>query len=142
MNGSKIFVLAIVALMALPFVLAVEESEKATVIDGYVFSGSSFSTPPVAGQQVDVTCEEETDGVTTDSNGYFKAVFGIGDCSLGQNVTACAGENCQTVSLIASNARINILEFKLFNVPEFGTIAASLAVAGAGAGYLALRRRK
>ena len=26
-------------------------------------------------------------------------------------------------------------------VPEFGTIAASLAVAGAGAGYLLLRRR-
>ncbi|TAL51917.1 MAG: hypothetical protein EPN86_05775 [Nanoarchaeota archaeon] len=143
MNATKlfVFVIAALALLVLPVAFAVD-AVKPTVIDGFVFSGSSFSTPPVAGVNVDVTCEDQTLPATTNSNGYFKVDFDAGDCSLGENVTVCAGENCQIEQLLATNARINIKEFKLFNVPEFGTIAASLAVAGAGAGYLALRRRK
>ena len=141
MNGSKLFVLAAIALLVLPVAFA-QESEKATVVDGTVFTGANMWTTPAAGVSVDVTCEEETDTVVTNSEGYFRALFEAGDCSLGEEVTACAGEVCDTRELIGETTRINLLGFKLFDVPEFGAVAASLAVAGAGVGYLALRRRK
>ena len=83
MNGSKLFVLAAIALLVLPVAFA-QESEKATVVDGTVFTGANMWTTPAAGVSVDVTCEEEADSVVTDSDGYFSVVFGAGDCSMGE----------------------------------------------------------
>jgi|SRR3989338_440268 len=140
MNGTKLFIIAALALLVLP--VAFGTVEKPTVVDGHVYTGVNMFTPPAVGVEVDVTCEEETDTVVTNSEGYFSVVFGVGDCSLGEEVTACAGEVCDTRTLIGETTRINLLGFKLFDVPEFGAVAASLAVAGAGIGYLALRRRK
>lgn len=52
-------------------------------------------------------------------------------CSTGSNTT---NNDQRTIHLTC--------EPKENDVPEFGTIAASLAMAGAGAGYLLLRRKK
>ncbi len=143
MNITKLFIIAALALLVLPTAFAiVEVAELPTLVDGHVYTGANMFTPPAVGAEVDVTCEGETDTVSTDDEGYFRALFAIGDCSLGEDVTVCSGSSCDTRTLIGQSARINLLGVKLFDVPEFGAIAATLAVAGAGAGYIALRRRK
>jgi len=140
-SNFKTFIAAALMLIAIPaMALAVEE--KVTVIDGTVFTGTNMFSDPAEGATVDISCENNSQEVQSNSDGYFRAVFDAGDCSMGEDVTVCSGDVCDTRNLIGETTRINLLGFKLFEIPEFSAVAASLAFAGAGIGYLALRRRK
>lgn len=141
MNAKIITGIVIAVLTLMTFVTAPPVSLP-SVIDGHVYSGESMFTPPVQGVTVDVTCEGITLSDVTDAEGYFSVLYNASDCPLGSEVEACAGSQCDTKNLIGATTRINLLGFKLFDVPEFSVIAASLAFAGAGAGYLFMRKRK
>lgn len=121
-----------------------------TVVNGIVYSGDNIDTDPVVGAEVTVTCEDggntwiETD--TTIEDGYYHVEFMFPDCPLGSMVTAeaCYGGNCGSASdyVIDNNEWVNILGLDIFGVPEFGAIAAGVALVGAAAGFFVLRRRK
>jgi len=140
--NTKILVGIVIAIFGLFSLVAAEELP--TLIDGHVYSGSTMFTPPVQGVTVIITCTgtAEVPQDITDADGYFEIVYDAGDCPLGSNVTACAGDVCDTKTVIEHTTQINILGFKLFDVPEFGLIAAGLALGGAGIGYSVIRRRK
>jgi len=131
-------VFAVIACMS----FATATAELPTVIDGHVYSGDTMSTPPVEGVTVEVTCEGNVVSDATDNEGYFRVLYNAGDCSLGSSATACAGSVCDTKTVMEHTSHINILGFKLFDVPEFGLIAAGLALGGAGIGFATIRRRK
>jgi len=141
MNAKIITGIVIAVLALMTFVTATPVSLP-TVIDGHVYSGESMFTPPVQGVTVDVTCNDIVLSDDTDSDGYFRVLYSAGVCPFGSEVEACAGSSCDTREVMESTTRINLLGFKLFDVPEFGLIAAGLALGGAGIGYATLRRRK
>ena len=142
MNAKLITGIVIAVLALMTFAAAGTAAPLPTVIDGHVYSGESMFTPPVEGVEVEVSCNLNTATDVTDVDGYFRVVFAAGDCPLSSEVEACAGSQCDTRTLIGSTTRINLLGFKLFDVPEFGLIAAGLALGGASIGYAVLRRRK
>ena len=128
---------AIVAvLLLLPSVLAVP-----TVVNGVAYSGSGITSAPNADVNVEVTCNGNEESDLTDANGAFRVVFEENECANGDSVEACVGENCESKTVLGGVTRFNLLEIKLFDVPEFSTVAASMAVVGAGLGYALLRRR-
>ena len=132
---KAIFVL--IALLLLPAAFA---QSTPTVVNGVVYSGTGITSSPVADVNVDVDCNLESHSDTTDAQGAYEVVFE--NCAMGDEVTACVGSTCDTKTVTSGITRFNLLEIKLFEIPEFSTVAASLGAAGAGLGYLFLRRRK
>lgn len=148
MNKGIIFGLMMIS-MILP-AMAVSETPEETVVNGIVYSGETIDSDPVVGAEVTVTCEFgedtwiETD--TTIESGYYHVEYNYPDCPVGATVTseACLEGNCGSASDIVmdTNEWVNIVGINIFGVPEFGTIAAGVALVGAAAGFFVLRRRK
>ena len=140
--NAKIITGIVIAVLALMSFVAAPTPSLPTVVDGHIYSGESMFTPPVQGVTVEVDCNGTKLSDETDADGYFRVVYDNVVCPLGSEVEACAGSQCDTRTLIGATTRINLLGFKLFDVPEFSMIAAGLALGGASIGYAVLRRRK
>lgn len=116
-----------------------------TYINGVVYSGADLSTPPVPNVQVDVTCNGYThSSMTADPSGYYGLIFSDAEnCNVGEPVQACVGSVCNTKAVLTclEANQLNVLAVDIFNVPEFGLVAASVALAGAVAGFVFLRKK-
>jgi hypothetical protein len=149
----KNLLLGIVLIIGLTFATSVSadidddcaQSGVPTMVNGQVFSGPDSTSLPVAGVTVDVTCNGVTHSAeTADPSGWYGVIFQIPDnCNIGMTATSCVGSNCEEAVIedCFSNP-INIVGIDIFNVPEFGLVAASVAMAGAVAGFIFLRRKK
>ncbi len=111
-----------------------------TIVNGHVYQqGTSTGVPDVL---VTVTCDSLVPATDmTNSAGYYVVEF-LEDCDLGDSVTVCAGDgNCEDGTIIGIPDWKNISYVNL-EIPEFGLIAASVALAGAVAGFIFLRKKK
>ncbi len=135
----KAIIALIAALLVIPGVFAVAPST--TVIDGSVYSGATIHTAPVSGVQVDVDCNGNTLSDQTDSAGRYRVVFTGNVCAIGSTATVCVGSNCGSSQVISSVSKFNLLEVKLYDVPEFSTVAATAGLVGLSAGYFFIRKK-
>lgn len=137
----KKLMILMVMLMALPMAFAQDCDYDMTGITGRVYSGNDISTPVVEGANVEVTCNTYVETDVTDASGEYGVGFYDNVCPIGSNVTSCVGTNCATdVVSECLMDQFNLLNINIFDVPEFGAIGAAIALAGAGA--IALKRRK
>ena len=98
-----------------------------------------------AGVVVNVTCDNgnlTSETSTTDSNSEYAVTFSSTACGLGDTVFASVpGDEQQR---IVKSSDLTLDDLYLLNIelaiPEFSAIAASLAFAGAGLGYLFVRK--
>jgi hypothetical protein len=136
--------LPIFVLIALSFsTLAIAVCEP-TIVEGKVYSGNTIYTPPVEGAKVDVTCDSATlTSDPTDANGFYYVTFNCEECGMDDNVQACVGSVCSDTVMVSEwlPNPLNIVGVDIFNVPEFGALAASVAVTGGVLGFLLLRKR-
>ncbi len=139
---AKIF--GIVALMAIFMAVSVIADVD---IHGTVKQADGF-TDAGAGIEVTVECDNgdvvSSDTDTTDSNSEYIVSFTTEECDLGDTVVASV-PGMEVNETITSNRLVlpdlYVLNIEL-SIPEFSAIAAGVAFAGAGLGYVALRRRK
>jgi hypothetical protein len=133
----------VVLTMFIPMIKGEEEcAGNPTLINGQVYSGADYDSPTVPDAQVDVTCNNFMLSDTTDGVGYYSVVFDAGNCPLGSNVSACVGDTCgQGMVQTCFDNQINIENIDIFNVPEFGFIAGSMAIVGTLAGFMFLRKK-
>lgn len=134
------FLLAILVSSAV-FAVVCDETKR-TLITGMVYDEDTITG--VAGTEVSVVCNQLTLTDTTDENGYYYVYYNNCDCPIGSNVVATATEfgTSEENTVIASGANINIGVAVIdVPVPEFSTIAAGIALVGAIAGFIFLRRK-
>lgn len=137
MNGARIFGVVMVALMATSFAYA-GVAILPTVVNGHVYMEDGQTTVPDV--LVTASCNDVELSDTTNSQGLFNIVYDGEDCMIGDTVTVGVnGESKQTTVRPGTN-EIN-LAYANIRVPEFGAIAGALAVLGAGAAYLRLRKK-
>ncbi|TAL58273.1 MAG: hypothetical protein EPN86_00475 [Nanoarchaeota archaeon] len=116
-------------------------------VHGIVYQ-SDNSTFAGSGIEVTVECDNGdsvvSDVVQTDVNSEYDKLFDTADCGLGDTVFASVPGDEQSKEVTSGNVVLDNLYIVPINlsVPEFSAIAASVAFAGAGVGFLALRRRK
>ena len=113
-----------------------------TVVDGTVYSGPTTASAPVVGVTVDVECLDTgstSSAVTTDPEGeYLTAV----ECEIGDTVESCVGAICNDAEVTDTLVQeLNIVGVDIFNVPEFGVLAAIAALAGSGILFMTIRKR-
>jgi len=98
----------------------------------------------IAGANVTVECNGNSQMDTTDAFGSYLAVFPIADCPFGVTVKVTAEKNGKsgistgTVQGITTKLNLAIVNV---SIPEYGTIGALLA-GGAGIGMIAYTRRR
>lgn len=149
----KNLLLGIVLIIGLAFATSVYadftddcvQSGVPTMVNGQVFSGPDSTSLPVPGVTVDVTCNGVThSAVTADPSGWYGVIFQINEnCNIGMTAMSCVGTNCEEAEIKECFENpINIVGIDIFDVPEFGLVAASVAMAGAVAGFIFLRRKK
>ncbi|MFH1134298.1 MAG: hypothetical protein V1735_07480 [Nanoarchaeota archaeon] len=141
---EKIATLGLFMILALAAAASAYECEFGTIVNGIAYSGDNISTDPVPSVMVDVTCNSNIISDETNSEGYYAVFFGPYTCNQGDEVSACVGDICGygVVEECLQPNELNILGIDIFGVPEFSVIAGSLALLGAGAGYMFLRKRK
>jgi len=100
------------------------------------------------GVEVTVECDNgedvSSDSDETDVNGEYAVTFTDEECGLGSTVVASVPGDEEQREVTSDDLLFEDLFLVDINlsIPEFSAIAASAAFAGAGLGYLALRRRK
>ena len=124
---SLIIIIALVTLSMASFAFALTTSgigdDVPTDIDGTVYSDGGIT--PLPGVTVDVTCEGNLlSDVTSDPSGEYFVEYVPGDCSLGEEVTACVGTVCNSGIVEDHFTNLNILGVDIFNVPEFSLMTA------------------
>ena len=114
-----------------------------TIVDGKVYSGPTTASAPVVGATVDETCDTATPSSdVTDATGEYFVGFETG-CDLGDTAQSCVGSICNSAVVNETLAQqINIVGVDIFNVPEFGVLAAVAALAGSGILFFTIRKRK
>ena len=102
-----------------------------------------------AGEGIEVTVECDNGDVntltdTTDTNSEYQVTFNSFECGNGSSVVASVPGDEESKTVTSENLVLDDLYLVDINltIPEFSAIAASAAFAGAGIGYLALRRRR
>jgi len=100
------------------------------------------------GVEVTVECDNGDDVISdsdfTDANSEYAVTFTTEECDLGDEVVASVPGMEVSDEVTEEDLRLEdlyILNIEL-SIPEFSAIAAGVAFAGAGLGYVALRRRK
>jgi hypothetical protein len=142
---NKLIPFGLLFVLSIAFIAADDDCTGIpTLINGVVYSGDNINTPPVPNVQVDVTCNGvEHSGMTDDPAGYYAVVFDpTENCDIGMQVEACVGDTCND-GIIGDCFQnpMNVLGVDIFNVPEFGLIAGGVAITGAIAGFLFLRKK-
>ena len=99
------------------------------------------------GVEVTVQCDNgviTTDTDTTDANSEYVVSFTTEECDLGDTVTASVPGDEE--SDVVSSGDLVLQDLYLLNIelsiPEFSAIAAGVAFAGAGLGYVFMRKRR
>ena len=131
----------IIGLVVLPSAMAA----PLTVITGTVTDADSNL---VDGATVEVTCTHNSvDSVeltTTDVDGQYYVTFSPLDCDDGDAVTVAvtygdqSGSNDGTVNYAECLVNVGIIDVQ---IPEFGVVAAGLALVGAIAGFAVMRKK-
>lgn len=137
MKRAVIFGVVLAAMMAVSFASA-NDDYLPTVVNGIVYMEDGQT--PVSGVMVTATCNEIELSDETNDQGLFNIVFDGMDCMIGDEVTLGTGETAVTTTVKEGTNTVN-LAFANIRVPEFGAIAGALAVLGAGAAYMRLRKK-
>ncbi|TAL51916.1 MAG: hypothetical protein EPN86_05770 [Nanoarchaeota archaeon] len=117
-------------------------------VHGIVYQ-SDNATSAGPGVEVTVECfndETSVSNVTqTITDGSYDYLFNSSECGLGDTVVASVPGD-ENSTLVTSNNFDGKLDLFIvpanLSIPEFSAIAASVALMGASAGYIALRKRK
>lgn len=133
---KKIALVFVALLFSMSFAFAAE-----TVINGKVYSGNDINSPVVVGANVDVTCNETLLSSTTDDTGYYFVMYGDEICPMGSSAQACVGSVCNSGTVNDTLEQFNITGVDIFNVPEFSVITAMVALVGATAMFVVIRKR-
>jgi len=103
-----------------------------SIVTGTVTYGNGSIVP---GADVDVTCNNVTGTATTDLFGNYDVAFSSTDCKFGDPVSVTASKSPASGSNTGNMCAAGECEFPIglvdVQIPEFGLIAASLAVVGA-----------
>ena len=142
----KLFVVLALMLVSAASVIAVDPD---IAVNGQVMEEDG-TTPAGAGITVNIECNGAIQSDDTDTNSQYQVLFSANDCAVGDNVTASVNggteENGGKVITSVADDEIVLGTIILppinLIIPEFSTVAASLAFAGASAGYLLLKKRK
>ena len=131
----------ILGLMVIPAVVAA----PLTVITGTV---TDADNNVVDGATVEVTCTHDAvdtvELTTSDVDGQYYVTFSPLDCDDGDSVSVVVtygemgGSNDGTVSYADCMVNVGIVDVQ---IPEFGVVAAGLALVGAIAGFAVMRKR-
>ena len=143
---KKIY-LMFVFLFGLVALTALASATPLTVVSGTITEANSSV---VDGATVTVTCEHSgintTKIVTSGSDGKYYAFYPAMNCDAGDNVWVHAdkggsvGSNDGTVSY-SRQCKINTSLIDV-QIPEFGVIAGGVALIGAIAGFVIMRKRE
>ena len=138
MEGKVILLLACFLLVSLSFASA------ATLIGGKIYN-SDFSET-VAGADVQINCNDESEGVTSLSDGSYAVIFSEELCDNGSNVEVSATKdslsgfaNGTVNDDVADSWDVAVVNVPL--IPEFGMIVGLSAVVGAIAVFFLVRRK-
>lgn len=135
---KKASTLLFLLLISIGFVAA---SELPTVVTGHVYAEDGYT--PLPGMDVSVTCNAVEKTNTTNSQGQYTVEFNVTeDCDIGDLVEVCVNEDvCESDYVTETPFWKNIVYINL-QIPEFGIVAATVALAGAVAGFFLLRKKK
>ena len=147
MKVNKTMILAVLAFLILNIsVLSAMPVDKNTCSDIYV-GGTVYSqgidSPVVGNVDVVVHCEGNTENTLADDNGEYITYFNSGECGIGDNIYSCVKNTCSD-KIVIQDCDLNtlyIMGVDIFNVPEFGVIAAGVAMIGGLCGYFFLRKK-
>lgn len=138
---SMIALLFFGSILSLTFVAASDP----TIVTGIVYQEDSSNSQP--GIPVTVTCNNTVDVTekddVTDDTGMYAVEFTPNECSPGNMVRICEEntDNCVDAEVTDTEFWKNIV-YKDFDVPELSWTAATLALIGAGLGFMLLRKSK
>lgn len=136
----------IMLLMVVMAVLMV--SSVSAIIPTYV-TGTVFwadGVTPVDGASVEVDCNGFIRNDVSDVQGNYDVQYTALECASGDSVYVTAskgdaeGTNSETVMCDSQECPFNIALVDV-QIPEFGVVAAGIALVGAVAGFAVLRRR-
>jgi hypothetical protein len=122
--------------------MATVETCNTVIVAGKIYESDHIT--PVANATVDVYCRDNHKGpITSLSDGSYYTSYNCEQCALGDAVTVYAfkgpasGNSVGTVYSWTPSIDVAVVNV---SIPEFGVIAASVAMIGAFAGILVLRR--
>jgi hypothetical protein len=109
-----------------------------------------YNDNPVNEANIEVTChhleQTFTQETQTGQNGRYSVLYPTRECDAGDTVEVTAEKKgiSATGSAVVNPNKIGMLNLAMinFNVPEFGWIAATVALLGSGIGFLVLRRKQ
>jgi len=140
--------IGVIALIAIVIsVLGISTAAAYVDVHGTVLQPDG-STPAGEGVMVTLSCDRNGTMTTkmsqTDSQSEYVVEFNDSECALGDTVTAAVeGDDASTLvmskDLVLQDLYLLNLEL---SVPEFSVIAAGVAFAGAGVGYMFMRKRR
>lgn len=133
-------IITVLALLLLSFVstnvFAIETTP--TIVNGHVY-GPDGKTP-VNGASVKVTCDGNELIDDTNAEGFYVVEFFQG-CDTGDVVSVESGSAKVDGTVTASKFIRKNLVYVNLSVPEFGTVAALIALVGSVAVFMVIRKR-
>jgi hypothetical protein len=140
MKKSVIGIILVLALLCLPAVLA--QTCDPVYVSGEIITNDNIEQP-VDGATVDVYCNSNLLSTTSLPDGSYAVKYVDCACKWGDSVTVTAtkgsatGSNTGTVNWDFAEVDISVVNV---SIPEFGVIAASVAMIGALGGLVLFRR--
>jgi hypothetical protein len=141
-NTMKKYLIPMMFLLTIVSVAAVVTAPNPTIVTGHVYMDGTNN--PVPNVLVTVTCPAGDGFIltnVTNPSGMYAVEYTAEQCHEGNTVHICAGDdNCVDATVFKSNVWKNIV-YKNLEIPEFGWMAAGVALIGAGLGFMLLRKK-
>lgn len=143
---KKVFLVLIAAVF---LVSAISAVSAGTIIAGKIYDSPNFETAgPVAGANINVTCDSNLQTAVSLSDGTYSVIFPIAKCPLGTTVTVVAEKDgfsnsgtgvVNDYSTLMVDLYIGVVNIAL--IPEFGLLIAGLTIVGAVGIFFIVRRK-
>lgn len=115
-----------------------ETKQLPTIVNGHIY-GPDGKTP-VSGVEVEVTCNDIELHDTTNAAGFYVVEF-LEGCDTGSLVIVESNGHSDS-GTVANRVLVKNLVYINLSVPEFGTIAAIIALVGSVAVFAVIRKRR
>ena len=112
--------------------------QKPTIVNGHVYASDGHT--PVSGANVKITCDSAVKETTTNSEGYYVVEY-FDVCNEGSTVTIESNGFTAEGKVKSSRVITKNIAYINLSVPEFGTIAALIALIGSVAVFAVIRKR-